>query len=141
MKTRFKFINKESYWDHEELLEDFTFVTNPLPYQNLPDGEYMIRGSLKGHRKEYWKYEDQWYLISDVKEDNGHYYCDSRTYMLFPMLSGREWSNIEKAGWKRLNKVWQRHLWGYQNWKDMQRMIFGIKLDLYKFNKRFNEDS
>jgi len=141
MNKKFKFISREFYWGHEELLEDFTLVNNPLPYQNLPDGEYMIRDSSKGHRKEYWKHEDKWYLVEDVTKDNGHYYCDSRTYMLFPMLSEREWDNIEKVGWKRLNKVWQRHLMGYLHWKDLNRMLFEMRLNFYKCDKSYNENN
>lgn len=134
---KFKFQNRQFYGDE---IEDFKKVINPLPYYNLPDGEYLIRGSIKEHRKIYWKYKDNWYLIEDVRKDNGHYYCDSTTYMLFPILSEKEWINIRNVGWKRLNKVWQRHLFGYIHWKELHELKFETRLSIHKFHKEFNEN-
>lgn len=138
---KFKFINGEfNHWTFKDL-ECFKTCLNPLPYDNLPDGEYLIRGPIKGHRKEYWKYNNTWYLINTVIKDNGNYYCDSTKYMLFPMLSEKEWFFIQNVGWEKLNKLWQRHLQGYLNWKAIRKLTFDMRLDFYKFEKEYNENS
>ena len=107
-------------------------VKSPLPYKNLPTGVYLIRGNEKSHRKEYWKINNSWFLIYDVKKDNGHYLCDSTTFNLFPQLSEKEWNDILKIPNKCFNKLWQRHIYGYCHWKDMRDMGLNIKLVRYK---------
>lgn len=137
---KFKFQNKNSVCEFDE--DDLYFhqiTDSPLPYNNLPEGEYMIRGNKKGQRKKYHKVKDKWYLIENVIKDNGHYYSDSSTYMLFPILSEKEWDNIKKVDWKRLNKLWQRHYFGYTNWKYILNLIKEMKLDMYKFDKNYVE--
>ena len=44
---KFKFIHRDFWGDEETLREDFKTVDVPLPYKNLPDGEYLIRGNKK----------------------------------------------------------------------------------------------
>lgn len=134
-KIKFKFISSEFEWETKWLDEEFKRIANPLPYNNLPDGEYIIRGSRKGQRKVYWKNKDIWYFVEDVKKDNGHYYTDSTRYMLFPMLSEKEWNTIQSVGWKKLNLNWQRHLYGYFHWKELLKLRFETKLSMYKWDK------
>ena len=95
-------------------------VSCPLPFTNLPSGEYVIRGANKGQRKEYWHLKGKWYLIADVQKDNGHFICDSARYQLFPSLSKNEWAKIKFVGFKKLNKLWQRHLAGYIHWQNLR---------------------
>jgi hypothetical protein len=135
---KFKFINKQ-FLEFTDL-ENYPLVENPLPYKNLPDGEYLIRGTVKAQRKVYWKFGTKWYLIEDVLKDNGHYYCDSTQYMLFPILSEKEWVNIRKVGWKKLNKVWQRHLFGYLHWKELCHLRRDTKLAMFRFDKIYDEN-
>jgi hypothetical protein len=130
-KYKFKFISRE-FWNDVVEEECYTKVDPPLPYKNLPDGDYMIRGDKKSHRKVYWKINDTWYLIDDVIKDNGHYMCDSFEYNLFPSLSEKEWNKIEAVGYKRLNPIWQRHLMGYRLWCDIRKQNREISLMFMK---------
>lgn len=128
MRTKritFKFIpNDFSFYDLESSYKDDGYlpVSNPLPYENLPDGEYLIRGNQKEHRKEYWKDGDAWYLVDVVEKDNGHYICDSSAYMLFPSLPEKEWKRILAIPYKRFSPVWQRHIFGYKHWLELRRI-------------------
>ncbi len=118
--------------------DDFTKTDCPLPYNNLPDGEYMIRGNKKATRKKYWKLKGEWFLIEDVKKDNGHYSCDSTEYNLFPSLPKKEWDKIIAAGRKRLNPLWQRHLYGYLHWCELRELTRGVKKSFLKYDKEIN---
>ena len=115
---KLKYLKGRKVWLFE--MEDFNEVECPLPYRNLPDGQYLIRGTEKGHRREYWKLEDRWFLIDDVKKDNGHKICDIAIYQIFPNLTEREWENISKVGWKKLKKCWAEYYIGYSYWKQFR---------------------
>jgi len=122
---KFKFLHfslPEEYIDLGEYNEYYKEVDNPIGIQNLPNGEYMIRGNKKGHRKEYYHINNTWFLVSDVTKDNGHNICDATRYMLFPSLPEKQWNAISKAGWRRLNKTWQRYLFAYYHWQDLLRI-------------------
>ena len=134
-EIKFKFISPTFEYPTKWLDMEFKRVVNPLPYQNLPDGEYLIRGNKKEHRTEYWKYHNIWYLVHESKKDNGHYVTDCTRYMLFPILSDREWDTIRKVGWKRLTKLWRRYLSGYIHWKELTKLEFETKLSMRKFDK------
>lgn len=132
-RITFKFVPRDfSYYD---LADDFKPVPNPLPYQNLPDGEYLIRGNVREHRTEYWKEGEVWYLVSEVTRDNGHYLCDSSTYMLFPSLPEKEWKRILAIPYKRFSKVWQRHIFGYKHWLELRRIKRDSGLMYMQFTK------
>jgi hypothetical protein len=123
-RIKFKYYQGNVHlWENEDLKEDFgKNVESPLPYKKMPNGVYLIRGNEKSHRKEYWVLNNKWYLVSDVKKDNGHYLCDSATFNLFPQLSEKEWNNILKIPNKCFNKLWQRHIYGYWHWKNMREL-------------------
>ena len=129
---KFKYISFETLFEEWEL-EHFKIVDCPLPYNDLPDGEYLIRGNKRSHRKKYWKFKDKWYLVNDVTKDNGHYDCDSAEYMLFPMLSEKEWQKIKGVPYKVLSPLWKRHIAGYTHWMQCRKLVRGIKLDYIKF--------
>ena len=95
MKNKLKYISFTHEWSHNELIEDFEIVKNPINYNNLPNGEYMIRGNKKGMRKNYWVKDNIWYLTSNVKKDNGHFMTDSTTYMLFPIIKHSEYLELK----------------------------------------------
>lgn len=129
--VKFKFLNFSipiEYIDTDDFLE----VENPIGLDNLPDGEYMVRGDKKGQRKEYWHLNNGWFLVANVLRDNGHYYCDSTKYLLFPSLPEKDWEHVEKVGWKRLNKEWQRHLQAYHHWLDLRKITRDMKLYFLK---------
>lgn len=117
---KFKYIAFRVEQDNNDLKEDFKVVTCPInTLHYLPDGEYLIRGHKRYFRKKYYFNQNTWFLVSDHTFDNGQYYCDSTEYMLFPTLTEKCWENIEKTGFKKLNKIWQRHLCGYLHWKSL----------------------
>lgn len=138
MRIKFKYQECLNY-DYDDLC-GYEKTKNPLPYKNLPNGYYLIRGNKKEHRKKYLKQGNNWYLLDDVTKDNGQYYCDSNTYNLFPSLPEKEWLKIKNVGFKRLNKVWQRHLYGYLLWCDLRNLSKEIKLDWLKFEKDGRND-
>ena len=120
MVTKFKYLPHGLPIEFLEEEEMGKKVKCPLPYKNLPNGEYLIRGAKKEHRKIYYKINKKWYLIEDVTKDNGHNTVDSTKYGLFPSLPEKEWVTIEAAGYARLNKLWQRHLGAYKHWCDLR---------------------
>lgn len=74
----------------------------------------MIRGNKKGTRKVYIHAFGNWYLIDDVKKDNGHYLCDAEHYQLYPNLSHKEWEELNSGiDRKYLTKYIKRALFGY----------------------------
>lgn len=127
---KFKFINF-SYPYELLMIEDdgWPEVPCPLPYSNLPDGEYMIRGNQKEHRKNYWKVEGVWFLTSESTKDNGHYLCDAERYALYPQKPESFWKKLDEVPWKCLTKYWQRALYGYQ-----------FNMDLRKSSRRNRKD-
>ncbi len=132
----FKYISRKFY-NEEDLENDYTQVTCPIPYNRFfPDGEYLIRGNKKEHRKEYYCCNNKWFLVEDIEKDNGHYYCDSNIYMLFPILSHKEYERMRKVGFKKLNKVWQRNITGYFNWLNLRKLVRDIHLDCIKHEKK-----
>lgn len=136
VRPKFKYIPLVVQYDLLDLEEDFDKADNPFPqFPNLPEGEYLIRGNKSAHRKKYWKVSGEWYLIEDVTKDNGHYNCDSSTYNLFPSLPDKEWQKIEQIGFRRLNKVWQRHLYGYNQWMHLRE----LRRDIHKSMKIWKE--
>ena len=134
MKIKFKYIPFRVRYEGIDLMGDFKTVAPPLPYKNLPEGEYLIRGNKKSHRRKYWLYNNVWFLVEDETKDRGQYYCDSCEYMLFSSLSEKEWKNIENVGVTRLNKLWQRHLYGYKHWKNLREISRDIKKDFLNSN-------
>ena len=138
--NKFKYIPFSIEHIAEEMTEYFQEVDSPLPYNNLPDGEYLIRGNKREHRKKYWKVDNRWFLTEDVVKDNGHYYCDSTIYGLFPMLPHREYVKLKEVGFKRLNKTWQRHVHGYFHWLELREITLGIRKSRLAFDKQFNAE-
>ena len=136
---KFKFISFYHEYEIEELEEDFEEVSNPLPYSNLPDGEYMIRGNKKGHRKEYWKIENKWFLISTVDKDNGHYMCDAAAYTLYPQKPESFWKKLSEVHWKCLSKYWRRALYGYQFHMQLREQYRNIMKSCYRWEKELED--
>ncbi len=132
---KFKYISFEITHSIEDLKEDFKLCENPLPHNNLPDGEYMIRGNKKSHRTKYWVVNNNWFLVNSSTKDNGHFYCDANVYQLFPNKSQKEWENLKKIPFKCLSKYWQRALIGYINYQDCRKLRRGIIKDFLKFDK------
>jgi hypothetical protein len=116
---KLKYLAFSVEYSHHDLLEDFDLVDNPTEYSNLPDGEYLIRGNKKGHRKEYWVKDNIWYLVDDVKKDNGHFYVDSCKYKLFPMLKHCEYEELYKHI-NKLSNIWIRNTLGYFCWLELR---------------------
>jgi len=124
MKTevkKFKYLKGRGDYEKFET-EFYTKVDNPLPYKKLPYGKYLIRGDKKDHRKEYINTKKGWYLTSESVRDNGHYTCDAARYLLFPNLPEATWDSIRNAGYKRLNKYWQRALAGHDFWIELREL-------------------
>jgi hypothetical protein len=132
---KFKFLNFQYHFTQEELLEDFMEVECPLPYSNLPDGEYLIRGDKAEHRKKYWKSGDCWVIVDESTRDNGHFMCEAATYKLYPQLSEKEWAALSAVPFKCLSRYWQRALYGYGF--DMELRDMGRKMakDFLKLDK------
>lgn len=128
---KFKYLKFSRFYFDEEF-DDFELVDNPFPYNNLPDGEYMVRGDKKHHRKEYWKFKNKWYLVDDVKKDNGHFIVDLVNYDLLPRLSEKEWDLVKRIGFEKLKPIWKYYYWAYLHRSDMKRMRWEMK----KFRKR-----
>lgn len=97
----------------EDLFPHREKVAPPLPYGNLPQGRYVLRGKSKAHRKAYYYTGSVWYLTEDVTQDNGHYLCDAAIYELFPPLSEKEWDALRSVPYKCLSKTWRRYLSGH----------------------------
>jgi len=137
MKNKIKYSEASEWWNHKDLLEDFDIVPNPLPYENLPNGEYLIRGNKKSHSKEYWMFENVWYLVATTTEDNGHYLVISSTYHLFPSLPTSEYEELSKHI-NRLSELWQRHVYGFNFWMDMRDQTRKMNLNFRIFEKNFS---
>lgn len=139
ISMKFKFLNFQNQLTKEDLLEDFKEVSAPLPYKNLPDGEYLIRGDKAQHRKTYWKSGDCWVLVSESTKDNGHFMCDATSYKLYPQLSEKEWKALSEVPFKCLNKYWQRALYGYMFEMDLRKMSRSKAKDFLNFEKETND--
>lgn len=141
-ENRFKFINRDfdREDDLDDLIECFKKVECPLPFDNLPNGEYVIRGDKKSHRKKYFNANGVWFLVEDVKKDNGHFMCDAATYLLFPQLSEKEWTLLNNVPYKTLNKVWQRNLCGYNCFMDWKKLRENTKKSFLSFFREIKED-
>lgn len=135
MKNKIKYSELMPYLKHKDLLEDFKIALNPTPYDNLPNGEYLIRGNKKSHSKEYWVFENVWYLVATTIKDNGHWYCISAKYNLFPMLPLKEYEELTKHV-NRLSELWQRNVYGFNCWLDLRSSSRDISLNFYKLDKR-----
>lgn len=128
---KFKFINRD--FNYRENFDCYIKVDNPIGVKDLPAGEYMIRGNKKSYRKEYFHIgNDVWYLVDDVKKDNGHYMYDSERYMLFPNLSEKEWGKIGSC-YPYLSPLWKRNFIGYSNYMDLRQMVRDIKKNFIKW--------
>jgi hypothetical protein len=125
---KLKFISASKWWKHEELSKDFEVVPNPTKYNNLPNGEYHIRGNKKNHAKYYWVLDNIWYLTETKTKDNGHHLCEAGTYQMFPPLSEKEWEYINKIPRKMLTKNWRRLRYGHNHWMDLRE----ISRNIYK---------
>ena len=132
---KFKFINFQYPFTKEELLEDFQEVECPLPYKNLPDGEYLIRGDKAQHRKKYWKSENSWFFVDESTRDNGHFMSEATTYKLYPQLSEKEWAALSAVPFKCLSRYWQRALCGYRFDMELREMSRKIMKDFLQTEK------
>jgi len=130
---RFKFIHRPlvNVLSIDDLRDDFIEVDNPLPYNNLPNGEYQIRGNKKNHAKYYYVKDNHWFLTEDKIKDNGHYMTESATYQLFKPLSDKEYLNLKKC-YKFLNKHWRRNVLGYFFWKELRETKRNSRFVRYK---------
>jgi hypothetical protein len=130
---RFKFVNNKiiNNLTFEELLEDFIEVENPLPYNNLPNGTYHIRGNKKDHAKYYFVKDNRWFLTEDKTRDNGHYMCEATTYNLFPSLPEKRYQNLQTV-YKCLSPVWKRYVYGYFFWKELRELRRNMKYKRFK---------
>jgi len=119
---RFKFIRRSFVnYSFADLGDDFRLVENPLPYDNLPNGEYQIRGNKKDHAKYYWVKDNKWFLTEDKIKDNGHFQCEAGTYQMFPSLPDKKYKELRK-NYKYLSHVWQRYVYGYFHWKELREI-------------------
>lgn len=135
-KFKFKFLNFSYTPDADEFTDEFTEVSNPTPYNNLPDGEYIVRGNKQFHRKEYWKNHNTWYFINEYTYDNGHYMCDAEKYLLFPNLSENEWDALNNPIIKnKLTKYWKRALYGRNFWMNLRNTSREVVMSYNRFNK------
>jgi len=130
--VKFKFVNKEFYDDFKEDYDSFKIVENPIGYDNLPEGEYLIRGNKKSHAKKYWHCFDVWYLIENRTVDNGHFICDCTEYKLYPQMSEKQWDVLSHVPYKCLSPVWRRYLSGYQFGMELRELTRNIKKDFLK---------
>jgi len=135
-KFKFKFLNFGYEPDVDEFDGEFTVVSNPTPYDNLPDGEYTIRGNKQYHKKEYWKNNNIWYFIHSDTFDNGQYWCDAEKFLLFPNLSEKEWDVLNNPIIKnKLTKYWKRALYGRNFWMQLRKSSREIVMSYNNFNK------
>jgi hypothetical protein len=131
MKNKIKYLNFDYNREHSELSDDFDIVKNPTEFNNLPDGEYLIRGDKKNHSKEYWVKDNIWYLVSVTTIDNGHYYCNAGTYQLFPNLPEKEWDLLNKVVTK-LSPYWKRAVYGRNQFMSIRELRRDIKKSFLK---------
>jgi len=102
-----------------EDLKDEYVVDCPLDYNNLPDGEYLIRGEEKYHRNIYIKYKNKWYLTEkNTKQD--YKIVDLVKYDLLPRISEKQWNEIKHIPYKCLNKDWKDYRLAYDYWYSMR---------------------
>jgi len=132
---RFKFISRDfRFYSISDFDNDFNRVENPLPYNNLPDGEYQIRGNKKEHSKYYWVKNNKWFLTEDKTKDNGHYMCESTTYILFPSLPEQKYQKLQDV-YDCLSPVWKRYVYGYFFWKELREMSRKNHYRIEKYKK------
>lgn len=132
MKNKLKYISRS--FDQFDLEDDFEIVDNPTKWNNLPDGEYLIRGDKKDHSIEYYVKDNIWYLVDNKTKDNGHYMCAASTYQLYPNLSEKEWAILSHPlVWNKLNKYWQRAVYGYKFSMELRNMTRDIKKSMLKY--------
>ena len=119
-RVKFKYLQEKiKYLPVELFEEEYKEVKNPLPYNNLPDGLYQIRGNKKNTAKYYYLKENRWFLSEDKKRDNGHKWAEAGVYELFPWKSEKEYQQLRKC-FKYLSPVWKRYVSGYFFWKQLR---------------------
>lgn len=116
-------------------LKAFQIVNNPIGADNLPEGEYLIRGNQKFHRAIYLHIKNKWYLYEFSTKDNGYYVCDVATYQLFPNLSEKEWDKIRECN-KYLSPLWKRYLSGHDIWMNNRSIKRNMKKISVKIKKK-----
>lgn len=128
---KFKYLKHCRFYFDDEF-EDFQIVENPLPYKNLPDGEYVIRGTQKNHRTEYWKFKNIWYLVRNITTDDGYKSVDCVKYKLIPNLRECDWENMKNVGLKKLKPIWQLYYQAYLHELELKKTLINIS----KFRKQ-----
>lgn len=79
---------------------------NPTKYENLPDGDYYIRGEVKGSTKRYVVIQGRWYFTKDSQYIIKYRDYFMAKFLLFPNLPEKEYEILFKM-YNRLSKEWK----------------------------------
>lgn len=133
MKNKIKVIKGSVPKYIRDRLQEYTTEEKPVNY-DVPDGEYLVRGNTKGFGKTYLVVDNKWFLAS--KTNQRCLLIESGTFNLFPNLSEKEWELMNKIPKKRLNKYWQRALYGYNSSVKFRKTYRMYKLEFIRFKKK-----
>jgi len=117
----------ERYVDSKNSDKIMKLIKNPTPYNDFifKNGKYLIRGNSKNSYKEYYVFDNKWYLhITSVLNETWRFI----TYHNFPQLSKKEWNNMRLTGAKRLSKKWSRNFMAYEHFMDMRELQADYKI-------------
>lgn len=79
---------------------------NPTKYNNLPDGEYYIRGEIKGRTKRYMVIQGKWYFTKESQYIINYRDYFMAKFLLFPNLPEKEYEILFKM-YNRLSEKWK----------------------------------
>ena len=100
-------------------------VDNPTPYNNLPNGKYLIRGNSKGKNVEYWVVDNLWHIF-DTDIDS----CVV-SYNIVPNLSKKEWKDLGKH-YDKLSRRWKEFIQAYEHSVWCNEISRRVKLTRFK---------
>ena len=104
MKNKIKFIPCDTHF--EFFNGNLKLSKNPTKYHNLPDGEYYIRGNVKGRTKRYIVYQGKWYYTRNFQFITNLRDYFMAEFLLFPNLPEKEYEIMFKM-YNRLSKEWK----------------------------------
>ena len=123
---------REYHFNHHHYKRN---LFNPIGIENLPEGEYFVRGKVKDSGCIYIYRNNEWILIQSYNKDNGHRMMSCLRYNLLPQLSEKEWNNVLKIPLKALNKQWRFYVSCYLCKKELQESSLRSRLQLHKYLK------
>lgn len=113
----------------ELINDDLSKVSIPYNFgRNMPDGEYVFRGTKKGSRAEIWKLGEDWYLVYAETKDKLGILEEHVQYGLFPSLPHEEYLKMKRVR-RMLAPIWKDNVYCYFRYLELREIDRSVKKD------------